>query len=44
MTNNQMFLALLATLITLLGAFYKVLKDYIAIGKLIERIAQKEVQ
>jgi hypothetical protein len=27
-TNNQLFLALLGTLITLLGAFYKVLKDY----------------
>jgi hypothetical protein len=28
MSNNQLFLALLGTLLTLLGAFYKILKDY----------------
>ena len=28
MTTNQLFLAILGTLITLLAAFYKVLKDY----------------
>jgi len=27
-SNNQLFLALLGTLLTLLGAFYKILKDY----------------
>jgi hypothetical protein len=28
MSNNQSFLALVGTLLTLLGAFYKILKDY----------------
>jgi hypothetical protein len=28
MSNNQLFLVLLGTLLTLLGAFYKILKDY----------------
>ena len=28
MSNNQLFLALVGTLLTLLGAFYKILKDY----------------
>jgi len=28
MTNNQMFLALLAVMVTLFSAFYKLLKDY----------------
>lgn len=28
MTNNQMFVALLAVMLTLFSAFYKLLKDY----------------